>query len=121
MTNEGTMRKQLRELAGIAHDRELSLYLSDLEARFAEWRSGEIHAEDLSGFIHEFHDGAARAVYKTYTILKRDQLVARGLGIGLLAEDEVPSNIIEMLADSITYYREHYEIDDDDPLSELRG
>lgn len=47
--------------------------------------------------------------------------MARGLGIGLLAEDEVPSNIIEMLADSITYYREHYEIDDDDPLSELRG
>ncbi len=114
------MRKQLRELVEVAHDRELGLYLSELETRFGEWRDGQIGPTELSDFIHEFHDGSSRAVYKTYTILKRDQLVARAIGIGLLREDEVSEEIREMLSDSIAYFRGHYEIDEDDPLSKLR-
>jgi hypothetical protein len=120
MSNEKEIRKQLRELAGKAHDRELNVYLSDLENRFEEWREGTITPIELSDFIHEFHDGSARAVYKTYTKLKRDQLVARAIGIGLLSEDEIPLEIKERLAGAVDYYREHYEIDDDDPLSNLR-
>jgi hypothetical protein len=120
MSNEKEVRKQLRELAGKAHDRELGLYLSDLENRFEDWRAGTISPIELSEFIHEFHDGASRAVYKTYTKLKRDQLVARAIGIGLLPEDEVPLEVKERLAGAIDYYREHYVIDEDDPLSKLR-
>ena len=120
MSKEKETRKQLRELAGKAHDRELDLYLSDLESRFFEWRAGTISPIKLSDFIHEYHDGAARAVYKTYTKLKRDQLVARAIGIGYLSKDEVPLEIKERLAGEIDFFREHYEIDDDDPLSKLR-
>ena len=121
MSDEKEIRKQLGELAGKAHDRELNLYLSDLESHFIDWREGSIGPTALSDFIHEFHDGAARAVYKTYTKLKRDQLVARAIGIGLLSEDEVPLEIKERLAEAIDYYREHYVIDEDDPLSKLRN
>jgi len=34
-------RRRIRELAGIAYDRELSRELTDLEQEFARWRSGE--------------------------------------------------------------------------------
>jgi hypothetical protein len=113
-------RKELRQLVETAHDRELGLYLSLLEKRFAEWRRSEIGPGELSDFIHEFHDGWARDVFKIYSILKPDQLVARALGIGLLSGDEVSEGLRQTLTDAITYYREHYAIDEDDPLSQLR-
>jgi hypothetical protein len=121
MSNGKEIRKQSRELVGKAHDRELNLYLSELGKDFEEWRDGKISSIELSDRIHEFHDGSARAVYKTYTTLKRDQLVARAVGIGLLSEDEVSSEIKERLEGAIDYFREYYEIDEDDPLSKLRG
>jgi hypothetical protein len=120
MGNEKIIRKQIRELVGKAHDRELNLYISELENRFTEWREGKISPIELSDFIHEFHNGEARVVYKTYTTLKRDQLVARAIGIGLLSEDEVSSEIKEKIAGAIDFFRKHYEIDEDDPLSKLR-
>jgi hypothetical protein len=113
-------RKELRQLVETAHDRELGLYLSLLEKRFAEWRHGEISPAQLSDFIHEFHDGWARGVFKTYSLLKPDQLIARALGIGLLTGDEVSEGLRQTLTDAITYYREHYAIDESDPLSQLR-
>jgi hypothetical protein len=121
MSNGKDTSKQMRALVGKAHDRELYLYLSELGKDFDEWRDEKISPVELSDRIHEFHDGAARAVYKTYTTLKRDQLVARAIGIGLLSEDEVSSEIKERLAGAIDYFREYYEIEEDDPLSKLRG
>jgi hypothetical protein len=53
--------------------------------------------------------------------LKRAELVAHAIGIGLLREEEVPGDVREMLSAAIDYYDEYYEIDDDDPLSRLRG
>ena len=115
-----TKRKELARLAGLAHDRELGLYLSELEVHFRDWREGRIGPSELSDFIHEFHDGSARAVFKTYSLLKRDQLVARAVGIGLLKENEVAEEIRQSLAGLIDHYREDYQIDQDDPLSQLR-
>ncbi len=120
MTHSRDIRKEMRQLVETAHDRELCLYLSYLEKRFAEWRNGQIDTGELSGFIHEFHDGTARAVYKTYTVLKPDQLVARALGIGLLRGEEVSEGLRHTLSDAINYYTEHCTIDENDPLSKLR-
>lgn len=99
--------RELRELVVNAHDRELGIYLDELDMRFKEWKEGKIRPSDLSDFIHEFHDGSARHVYKTYTTPKREQLVARALGIGLLREEEIAKDIREMLSDSIDYYCEY--------------
>ena len=119
MTGKAT-RKELARLAGLAHDRELRLYLSELEVHFRDWREGRIGPSELSHFIHEFHDGSARDVFKTYNLLKRDQLVARAVGIRLLNENEVAEEIQKSLAGLIDHYREDYQIDQDDPLSQLR-
>ena len=103
-----------------AHDRELGLYLSYLEKRFAEWRHREIGAGELSDFTHEFHDGRARGVFDTYSILEPDQLIARALGIGLLSGDEVSEGLRQTLTEVVTYFRERCAIDEDDPPSQLR-
>ena len=42
MTHSKDIQKEMRQLVETAHDRELSLYLSYLEKRFAERRNGQI-------------------------------------------------------------------------------
>jgi hypothetical protein len=76
-----------------AHDRELGLYLSYLEKRFAEWRQSEISLGELSDFIRRFHDGWARGAFKTYGVLKPDHFVACALGIGLLSGDKASEGL----------------------------
>ena len=119
--NEKETKRRLAELSAIAHDRELDLYLSELEKRFRDWREGSIGPSELSDVIHEFHDGPARGVYSIHSTMKRDQLVARAIGVGLLTEDEVPDEIRGSLIDLIAHFRDNYQIDEDDPLFRLRG
>ena len=114
------LRKELRQLAATAHDRELGLYLSQLESHFAAWRAGELGPGELADCIHGFHEEQARAVHATYSMLEPDQLVARAIGIGLLKGDEVPEEVRQALSDAITHFRDNYAIDEDDPLWELR-
>jgi len=52
--SDKVQRRRLRELAELAYERELSRELSDLEAEFGRWRSGETNAFDLSEAIHGF-------------------------------------------------------------------
>lgn len=119
--DEKESKRRLAELSAIAHDRELALYLSKLENRFGDWREGIIAPSELSDAIHRFHDGPAREIYGIYATMKRDQLVARAIGVGLLGEDEVPPEIREPLAELIPHFRETYKIDEDDPLFRLRS
>ena len=120
MVNGKSSRKQLVQLAQKAHDRELGMYFSELETHFREWRERRISPAELSDSIHAFHDGWARAVYKTYALLKRDQIVAHAIAVCLLNEDEVSGEIRETLAGLIAHFREDYQIDEDDPLLKLR-
>jgi hypothetical protein len=64
--------------------------------------------------------GWARGAFKTYSILKPDQLVARALGIGLLSGDDFSEWLRQTVTDAITYYIEYYAIDENDPLPKLR-
>ena len=119
--NEREKRKYLAELADLARDRELHLYLSELENRFREWRQGTISSTELSDFIHQFHDGSARTVYSTYIQMKPDEVVARAIGVGLLREDEVPSESREPLEALVSHFRHTYQIDEHDALARLRS
>ncbi len=80
-------RRQLRELAGLAGDRELGAELARLEASFAEWRAGRISPYELSDRIHKFHQGPARDLYVLYTRVHPDTLVARAVAYDLLQEN----------------------------------
>lgn len=86
-------RRQLRTLAAAAYERELSSALEELEQAFGRWRQGEITAFALSDAIHEFHQGAARQLWKFYNDLPTDLVVAAAVTRGALSEADLPEAV----------------------------
>ena len=117
-------RRTLRELAGLADDRELGAALSRLEASFADWRAGRISPHELSDRVHAFHQGPARDLYVLYTRVHPDTLVARAVAYDIIREDEVPPDLLPRLARTIAFYRSELappESPHDDRLREGAG
>jgi hypothetical protein len=98
-------RRRLRELAGLAHERELASELARLEEEFREWRKGRRSPHDVSESIHEFHDGVARELYGLYTRLDLESVVARAIALRLLDEDEVPRGLRHRLGARVEFFR----------------
>ena len=86
-----TERRKLRELAGLAYERELSEALRELATDFAAWKGKSINAFDLSDSIHEFHNGVARDLWSLYNQLKPPMIVAGALERGVLTSKDVPA------------------------------
>ena len=81
-------RRHLRELGGMACERELSAELAKLEAEFTRWRAKEIDAFGLSAAIHRFHQGPARELFSTYDQSNLEFAVASAIHRGLLSKEE---------------------------------
>ena len=60
------IKRLVREWAGIAHDRDLRQALGALHGQFGRWERGEISSFELNDFVHQFHDGASREIWKRY-------------------------------------------------------
>jgi hypothetical protein len=87
-------KREIRRLAGVAYDRELSALLSALEKQFARWRSGEIATLDLNEAIHQYHDHGARDLWKRYqTRIAPEFLVMQALDNGALSFEELSKDI----------------------------
>ncbi len=57
-------RRQLRELGGMAYERDLSSHLATLESEFVRWRAGEIDAFVLAevSFIRAQRASSSRSM-----------------------------------------------------------
>ena len=111
-------RRHLRELAGLAWERELAGELRLLADHVDEWRGGRLGPHELSDHIHAFHNGAARELYGLYTRVHPAQLVARAVANELLSENEVHAALLTKLSRSIEFYRVDRAAMTDDPVSE---
>ena len=97
-------KKSLRELAGLAYERDMSRCLEVLYEHFKTWENGGISPFDLNDLIHEYHDGASRSMYSVYTDNEVSISVAFGLRQGVLSESELPeeaSDDIKEIANAI--------------------
>jgi hypothetical protein len=99
-------RRQLRELGGIAYERDLSAHLAALESEFKRWRTQEIDAFELSDAVHRFHQGPARDLFSTYQPSNLDFAVAHAIHRGVLSEQEAGAQALEVLAKHLSYLRE---------------
>ena len=99
-------RRRIRELGGIAYERELSEHLSSLESEFKRWRASEIDGFVLSEAIHRFHQGPARGLFSKYESPYVDFAVANAIHRGVLTEDEVGAEVLEALAMHLGHLRE---------------
>lgn len=106
MAKRPRKRRILRDLAGVAYERELRKALLDLHDRFHDWLKDRTDAFALSDAIHAFHDGAARDLYVFYTRGRPEMQVARAVAHDVLSRDEVPESILHELASLIEFFEE---------------
>ena len=98
------LKRLLREHAALAHEEELRRALLPLADDFDRWRRGELGSGELSARIHDFHDGAAREIWKTYTYGASELAVAHAIHTGILQREHVPPELLKVLAPTLAFY-----------------
>ena len=95
------IKKEIRQLAGVMHERLLAEELRKLEGEFARWRRKELDAFELAGAIHRFHEGPPRRLLNAFNTNHIEVLIFKvreGLEKGLLREEEISEEVIALLA-----------------------
>jgi hypothetical protein len=90
-----SVKRVLRALAAAAHEEELRRALLPVAAAFEEWRAGRLGSGELTVRIHEFHDGPARELHKTYNLGPLELAVAGAIVMGVLDKAAVPAEVLE--------------------------
>ena len=84
-------RRAIRELSGVAYERELAGELAKLRIKFDAWTAGEITPFELEQAIHEFHDGVSRQLFNRYSSGSMlPHAVAAAVVRGTVAVAEIP-------------------------------
>lgn len=93
-----SQEKRLRELAGIAYERELAAASEALLAEFRRWDAKEIDVFQLNEKIHEFHNGISRALYGRYVGMDPGIAVAFALNNGVLKRTEIDGDLLSSMS-----------------------
>ncbi len=81
-------KKEIRRLAGLAHDRELEKALSDLNLKFKQWEKKELDPFELDDEIPKFHNKISREIFKKYNSYNmEDHFVAIAIVNGIIDKD----------------------------------
>jgi hypothetical protein len=99
------VKKKLRELRCEAHERELARELTQLAAKFDEWKTGRIGAGDLDHLIHQHHNGPSRELFKFYNSGDDRFAVAHAVVEGVLKEDEIPEDVWTLIKGHVQFLR----------------
>ncbi len=99
-------RALLRQLASEAWEAELHEALLELYEDFGTWGGDGMSSFDLADRIHEFHNGAARDLYKRYSGVDASFAVSRAIAFRILGEDVVDAKLLAKLAEEIDFIRE---------------
>lgn len=115
-----SFRKIARKLIGQAYQREQDKALESLHREFDRWKSGEIDCWELSDLIHRFHDGESRELFKFYEMGNVEFALARAIALGILGEEEVPTDLRESMQPMIDFLRGKFADDAQDPDEETK-
>ena len=99
------IKREIREWAGIAHDRDLRNALTELRAQFALWERGDIDAFELNERVHRFHQQTSREIWKRYATTHLAPAVASAVVAGVLRREELPSELLEHINGLIEFYQ----------------
>ena len=98
------IKRQVREWAGIAHDRDLRKALGELRTQFDRWQRGEIDSFELNERVHRFHQDTSREIWKRYATTHLEQAVASAVVAGVLRKEELPSELLQHIDGLIEFY-----------------
>ncbi|MFN0100725.1 MAG: hypothetical protein ACKV2U_01410 [Bryobacteraceae bacterium] len=94
------MKREIRHLAGVVHERLLAAELKKLEREFARWDRKELDAFELAAAIHRFHEGAPRRLLSAFNTNRVEVLLFRvrdGVEEGTLKEVEIGEELLALL------------------------
>lgn len=94
------LRKQMRELVGLAYERELNQSLADLAHYFDEWRQNTIDGFQLNDCIHQFHHGKSREIFGMYgnAGVISVHLLIRAIHLKLLKKEDMSEELWQVIA-----------------------
>jgi hypothetical protein len=92
-----SQKRELRRIAALAYDRELTTALRTLDAQFHRWRSGEIGPHELADAIHAFHQGPNRELWSRYSGSASTLSAAYAVVRGIVSESEVATDLLPIL------------------------
>ncbi len=102
-----SQRRELRRLAGLAHERELSAAAQDLAFSFDAWRSGKIDVFKLNEAVHRYYNGISRELYKRYAMGDEDISVIDAISRGIIKEAEVAPEILSRFRGALDSIKRH--------------
>lgn len=82
-------KKRVRQLAGIAWERELRHEICGIAAAINEMDNGSLSPFDVNDRIHKFHNGASRDLYIQYSESLPWLGVSRAYFDGVLTDDDL--------------------------------
>jgi hypothetical protein len=94
------VKKEIRQLAGVVHERLLAAELAKLDGQFARWRGGEWDAFALAVEVHRFHEGAPRKLwlaFNTHDLRELSVLLRGALVDGTLRLEEATGEVLAFL------------------------
>ena len=100
------IRRQVREWAGIAHERDLRQALGELRAQFERWERGAIDSFELNEHVHRFHQDTSREIWKRYATTHLEPAVAFAVAAGVLRKEELPSELLHHIAGLVEFYQQ---------------
>ncbi len=103
------IRQQLRKLALFVVEKELHRQLEDLSTRFDGWKAGEMSSRELRHVLHAYVDGPSRELFRQHREVPADIFVADAVARGVLAQEDVPDDVLEAIRHSVQFYHKVLE------------
>jgi hypothetical protein len=100
--------KQMRELAQLAYERDLTRSIEDLQEQMKAWQAGKMTVWEIEQDIHIFHNKTARSLYKSYVMTDSILAVAIRVAKGVISLNDVPEEERKKIQD-IAVHMNHGE------------
>ena len=99
-------RSELRRLTQLAHERELKNVLLALFGRFDQWRRGQLDAFELNEELRRHSVETSKALQAKYSGTPPETAVAMAIVMGVLRDDEVDAQCMNIITPQINYLRD---------------
>jgi hypothetical protein len=86
-------KRQLRELADVAYERELRAALKPVEQAFADMHAGKCDAFAVAEAIHQFHQKPARELWARYNQMEPEFCIITAMLDNVISLEEIPVEV----------------------------
>lgn len=108
------LKRCLRELAGIAYERELRAALQPVEQALADMHAGKCDAFAVSEAIHQFHQKPARDIWVQYNRMEPEFSIAAALLDNIITPEEIPAEVRQWFIERAEQLRVVRSLDPDE-------